>query len=47
MESNELNSPDYEIPPELQAQVAITSLDKIYNWGRSASVWPLMFGLAC
>ena len=46
MESNELNSPDYEIPPELQAQVAITSLDKIYNWGRSASVWPLMFGLA-
>jgi len=47
MESNELNSPDFEIPPELQAQVAITSLDKIYNWGRSASVWPLMFGLAC
>ncbi len=47
MESNELNSPDYEIPPELQAQVSITSLDKIYNWGRSASVWPLMFGLAC
>ncbi|MBE3038687.1 MAG: NADH-quinone oxidoreductase subunit B [Chloroflexi bacterium] len=35
------------MPPELQAQVAITSLDKIYNWGRSASVWPLMFGLAC
>jgi len=47
MESNELNSPDYDIPPELQAQVAITSLDKLYNWGRSASVWPLMFGLAC
>ena len=47
MESNELNSPNFEIPPELQAQVAITSLDKIYNWGRSASVWPLMFGLAC
>jgi NADH-quinone oxidoreductase subunit B len=47
MESTELNSPDYKIPPELQSQVAITSLDKIYNWGRSASVWPLMFGLAC
>jgi NADH-quinone oxidoreductase subunit B len=47
MESNELNSPDYKIPPELQSQVAITSLDKLYNWGRSASVWPLMFGLAC
>jgi NADH-quinone oxidoreductase subunit B len=47
MESNELNFPEYEIPPELKAQVAITSLDKIYNWGRSSSVWPLMFGLAC
>ncbi len=47
METTELNSPDDKIPPELQSQVAITSLDKIYNWGRSASVWPLMFGLAC
>ncbi len=47
MEPISLNSPDNGIPPELQAQVAITSLDKIYNWGRSASVWPLMFGLAC
>ena len=47
MDSNALNSPGYEIPPEMQGQVAITSLDKIYNWGRSASVWPLMFGLAC
>jgi len=47
MESNELNSSEFVIPPELQSQVTITSLDKIYNWGRSASVWPLMFGLAC
>jgi NADH-quinone oxidoreductase subunit B len=47
MESIELSSPEHEIPPELQSQVAITSLDRIYNWGRSASVWPLMFGLAC
>ncbi len=47
MNPNELNSPGFEIPPEMQGQVAITSLDKLYNWGRSASVWPLMFGLAC
>ena len=47
MEPNEFNSPRYEIPPEIQGQVAITSLDKLYNWGRSASVWPMMFGLAC
>jgi len=35
------------IPEELAAQIAITSLDKIYNWSRRSSVWPLMFGLAC
>jgi NADH-quinone oxidoreductase subunit B len=47
MDSNELNSPGYNIPPEAQGQVAITTLDRVYNWGRSASVWPMMFGLAC
>jgi NADH-quinone oxidoreductase subunit B len=47
MDKPELNSPGYEIPPELQGQVAITTLDRIYNWGRRASVWPMMFGLAC
>src|SRR3972149_2846858 len=35
------------VPDELRGQVAITSLDKIYNWGRRNSVWPMMFGLAC
>jgi NADH-quinone oxidoreductase subunit B len=47
MDTNGINSPGFEIPPEMQGQVAITSLDRIYNWGRAASVWPLMFGLAC
>ncbi len=47
MSNNELNSPGYEIPEELQGQVAITTLDKIYNWGRRSSIWPMMFGLAC
>ncbi len=27
--------------------VLLTSLEEIYNWGRSNSVWPLQFGLAC
>ncbi len=45
--SEELNSPGYEIPPEMQGAVAITTLDKIYNWGRRSSIWPMMFGLAC
>ncbi len=35
------------MPPELQHQVALTTLDRIYNWSRRNSVWPMMFGLAC
>ncbi len=45
--SEKLNSPGYEVPPEMQDVVAITTLDKIYNWGRRYSAWPMMFGLAC
>jgi NADH-quinone oxidoreductase subunit B len=47
MDPNELNTPGYDIPAEMKGQLSITSLDRIYNWGRSASVWPMMFGLAC
>ena len=33
---------------ELRRQgILITSLEELYNWGRSNSVWPLQFGLAC
>jgi NADH-quinone oxidoreductase B subunit len=52
--SEELSNNDNPVPesensvPELlQGQIAITSLDKIYNWSRRSSVWPMMFGLAC
>ena len=45
--SDSINSPGYDIPPEIQGAVAITTLDKIYNWGRRSSIWPMMFGLAC
>ena len=27
--------------------VHLTSLDKLVNWARSGSLWPLTFGLAC
>ena len=47
MKKEELNSTRFDIPPELEGQVAITTLDKIYNWGRRSSIWPMMFGLAC
>jgi NADH-quinone oxidoreductase subunit B len=43
----ELHSTEFPIPAELQDNVAITSLSKIYNWGRRWSTWPLLFGLAC
>ena len=45
--SNEINKPEYNIPPELEGTVAITTLDRIYNWGRRYSAWPMFFGLAC
>ncbi len=33
---------------ELRRQgILLTSLEEFYNWGRSHSVWPLQFGLAC
>ncbi len=38
---------DVPIPSELRNNVFITSIDKIYNWGRRNSVWPMVFGLAC
>jgi len=42
-----LNKPEYEIPPEMKHSVAITTIDRIYNWSRRSSIWPMMFGLAC
>ena len=43
----DINSPLYEISPEMRANVAVTTIDRIYNLGRKYSVWPMMFGLAC
>ncbi len=45
--TEEFNSPGYDIPPEMEGQVSITTLDKVYNWSRRNSIWPMMFGLAC
>ncbi|MCX6639501.1 MAG: NADH-quinone oxidoreductase subunit B [bacterium] len=27
--------------------ILITSLDKVFNWGRAKSIWPVTFGIAC
>ncbi|NIM93926.1 MAG: NADH-quinone oxidoreductase subunit B [Anaerolineales bacterium] len=45
--TDDLNKDEYEITEELRGNIAITTLDKIYNWGRRSSLWPMMFGLAC
>src|SRR5215510_4584683 len=47
MDNEKLSLPEYEIPEGMQNLVAVTTLDRLYNWGRRSSVWPLMFGLAC
>lgn len=43
----ELNTTQYPVPADMQNTVAITSLSKLYNWGRRNSMWPMLFGLAC
>jgi NADH-quinone oxidoreductase subunit B len=47
MNLRELQSPDIPVPEEMQSNVAITSISQLYNWSRSRSVWPMLFGLAC
>jgi len=44
---HELTNPGFDVPSDLESQVTVTSLDKIYNWSRRNSLWPMMFGLAC
>src|SRR5512134_3879889 len=47
MDHERLSLPQYDIPQDIQDAVTITTLDRLYNWGRRSSVWPLMFGLEC
>ena len=35
------------IAEQIKRNIIITTIDKIYNWGRRSSVWPMGFGLAC
>lgn len=36
-----------EVPDELKSSVILTTVDWIYNMGRTYSLWPMTFGLAC
>jgi len=39
---------DEQIQMDLeQSGVLFTSVNRLYNWGRRSSVWPMLFGLAC
>ncbi|ORY07240.1 NDUFS7 protein [Basidiobolus meristosporus CBS 931.73] len=33
--------------PNSVAQIALSTVDKLVNWGRTSSIWPMTFGLAC
>lgn len=35
------------VPQDLEKSMVITSLDAVYNWAKSNSVWPLGFATAC
>lgn len=45
----EIDSTDAELDVKAlnREGVHVTSLESLYNWGRSNSLWPLQFGLAC
>jgi NADH-quinone oxidoreductase subunit B len=35
------------IEEQLKRNIFLTTVDKVYNWGRKSSMWPVSFGLAC
>ena len=35
------------VPMELRHNVLVTNVDKLVNWARKSSLWPVAFGLAC
>ena len=47
LQLRELHNPEFPLPNEMQDNIAVTSLSRIYNWSRRSSMWPMLFGLAC
>ncbi len=47
LDLRDLHATEFPVPDDMQGNVAITSLSRIYNWSRRSSMWPMLFGLAC
>lgn len=47
LQLRQLHDTEFPVPHDMQDNVAITSLSRLYNWGRRSSMWPMLFGLAC
>jgi len=38
---------DEEVDPDFYQNIILTTIDKLFNWGRRCSLWPMAFGTAC
>lgn len=38
--------PTMDLPFEIRQNVLVTQVDKLVNWARKSSLWPVAFGLA-
>jgi NADH-quinone oxidoreductase subunit B len=47
LQLRELHDTEFPVPGDMQENIAVTSLSRIYNWSRRSSMWPMLFGLAC
>lgn len=47
LDLRQVHNTEFPLPAEMQGNVAVTSLSRIYNWSRRSSMWPMLFGLAC
>lgn len=47
LQLRDLHDTEFPVPDDMQENIAITSLSRIYNWSRRSSIWPMLFGLAC
>src|SRR5882757_7268643 len=47
LQLHDLHNTEFPLPDEMQDNIAVTSLSRIYNWSRRSSMWPMLFGLAC